>query len=163
MEVDYDSFVELYKNGANIRELYPTSSVRYYLLERLKKENANENGRLKEELKIIIANRDSNGVSRSQISQELNLNYNTIKTACSKYGNVIKNKANNPQKYKKLDSNYDLTSCPNCDTILKKMDILMDDTFPEAFTSKTHYCVNCGEEFFNVGEDTYHIDWAFID
>ena len=160
---DYDKLVELYKNGGNIREAISDRKERNSFLKRLRDEGINENNRLKEDFRKIIAMRDGNGVSRAQISQELNINYNTIKTACSKYGSAVKNKANHPQKYKKLDKNLDLSTCPSCNSGLKEMDILMDDSFPEAFTSKTYYCFECGEEFFNFNGDTYYIDWAFID
>ena len=87
---DYDKLVELYKNGGNIREAISDRKERNSFLKRLRDEGINENNRLKEDFRKIIAMRDGNGVSRAQISQELNINYNTIKTACSKYGSAVK-------------------------------------------------------------------------
>lgn len=55
-------------------------------LDRLRENEINENGRLSEKLKKVVASRDEKECSRTQMALELKTTVKTIQRACTKYG-----------------------------------------------------------------------------
>lgn len=97
-----------------------------------------------DEFKQMIADRDLNGIPRRQIGQELELNASTIKSACEKFGQVNKEKANSDSAYEKLPDVENLDSCPTCGN--KHVNHI--DSMYYQINTDGIYCKKCGDEHF---------------
>lgn len=102
----YNKAVQMYRDGEQMSEInkllvplgFTAKDFTANLLDNgtLKSSNGKskkkkQNGkRLTEDLKKIISERDSNGVSRSEIIDELGINFVTVRRACEKYGSAKK-------------------------------------------------------------------------
>lgn len=89
-----------------------------------------------ENFKKIIAERDINGVARNTIAKELGINISTVKKACEKYGQSLKDKAVSDNLYTKIVGEFDMATCPNCGS---KKNNRVDEN--------TTYCMSCDSEF----------------
>lgn len=105
-----------------------------------------------DEFRRMIAERDMNGVARSTIASELELNVNTIKKACEQFGQAVKEKATSDQAFTKIDGNFQLDTCPSCGS---KRNNLVDD--------KTTYCVKCGTEHEYYDGYVLKINWEYLE
>lgn len=123
--------------------------------------NYKESNRLKrtftDDFKKIIAERDINGIPRRQISIELEINASTVRKACEKFGQALKDKATSDNSYTKIwedndDIKLDLSKCPSCDN--RNINQVDDNAI---------YCKSCGNEFFKKNGVTYMINWCYID
>lgn len=88
-----------------------------------------------DEFRRMIAERDINGVPRSTIASELELNVNTVKKACETFGQAIKEKATSDKAFTRIDGEFKLDTCPSCGS---KRNNLVDD--------RTTYCMACDSE-----------------
>jgi Zn finger protein HypA/HybF involved in hydrogenase expression len=88
-----------------------------------------------DEFKKVIAQRDINGVARSAIAIELEINVNTVKKACEKFGQALKEKATSDNAFTKITGDFTLDTCPSCGS---KRNNLVDDN--------TTYCMSCDSE-----------------
>ena len=104
-----------------------------------------------DEFKNIIAQRDINGVSRSDIAKELQINANTVKKACEQFGNSLKGKAKSENEYARIDGVFPLDKCPSCGS---KQVNLVDD--------KTTYCKKCGSEHIHKKDHVLKLAWEHL-
>lgn len=105
-----------------------------------------------EDFKRMIAERDLNGVARSTIASELEVNINTVKKACEKYGQAVKDKATSGQLYTKIEGNFSLDICPNCGS---KHNNLVDEN--------TTYCFDCESEFEYYDGYIKKVNYEFLE
>lgn len=130
--------VEAYSEGSPILLISESFKIPQRLaLDILRKYK--EESRLKrtftDDFKKMVAERDMNGVPRSTIAEELQLNVNTVKKACEQFGQAIKEKATSDQVFTKIEGEFDLKVCPSCGS---NKNNLVDE--------KTTYCMNCDTE-----------------
>lgn len=106
-----------------------------------------------DDFKQMIAMRDLNdGVTRSSISKELEVNPNTIKKACNKYGQALKGKSKSEQMYLRIDGVFARDKCPSCKS--KKINEVDDNTY---------YCKDCGDEHIFYDEYIQKINFEWVD
>lgn len=132
------SFNTTYKNVINI--------IRNY------KESNRHKRTFTDEFKMMIAQRDINGVARSTIAEELEINVNTVKKACEKFGQAIKEKATSDQAYTKIDGKFTLKKCPSCGS---RKNNLVDE--------KTTYCMKCETEHEYYDGYVLKINYEYIE
>ena len=115
--------------------------------------------RLSEDLKKLIAQRDGNGISRTEIFKELNLNFVTVRRACEKYGSA--NKYNGRVSHRDI---YEVVpfaikhvpdgiTCPICRGRANST-----EGSPDIF-----FCVKCLEEYTIRHQKLYRTRWENID
>jgi transposase-like protein len=118
--------------------------------------NLKENSRFKrtftDEFKVMIAERDVNGVARRQIAQELEINVNTVKKACEQFGQAFKDKASSENEYTRIDGDFNMSKCPSCKS--SKVNEVEEDTT---------YCKNCGSEHIIKKDHALKINWEFLE
>lgn len=125
--------------------------------------------RLSDDTKRMIAERDTSGVTRKRISEELGINYKTIQRACKKFGIPKKNNGNTDEgDSRELLSNTpkkdgDTLICPKCNRKTNHIDERL--LIPK---SNRFYCKYCLEEYIlednNSSEESlYRIKWETID
>lgn len=113
------------------------------------KEDSREKRTFTKEFRKMIAQRDMNGVARSTIAQELELNVNTVRKACEMFGQALKEKATSDKAYTKMVGEYSLDTCPSCGS---KRNNLVDD--------KTTFCMSCDSEHeYNFGTKDKEGKW----
>lgn len=117
-----------------------------------------ESKRLSNTLKVAIANRDRNGISRKIIARELGINYKTVQRACEKYGNPSKNmdKTSERDLYEDVSDTYTLEKgiliCPRCN---KKTNLVDSAT-------NSHYCKHCLQEYVISDTGIKRVKWENI-
>lgn len=115
--------------------------------------------RLSEDLKKIIAQRDENGISRTDIFKELNLNFVTVRRACEKYGssNKYNGRISHRDTYEvvpfAIKHIEDGITCPICRGRANST-----EGSPDIF-----FCVKCLEEYTIRHEKLYRTRWENID
>lgn len=112
-----------------------------------------------DEIKKVIAKRDKNDVSRSQIAQELCLSVTFIGNACKKFGDNLKKKAKFLNQYTEIDSKHDLKTCPDCNS--KKVNEI--NGYINDHNTVGIYCLNCNGEYFRFMNDDklYRLNYEF--
>ena len=88
-----------------------------------------------EDFKKTIAERDINGIARNSIAKELEINISTVKKACEKYGQSLKDKAISENLYTRIDGDFDMKKCPSCNS-------RKNNSVGENAT----YCLDCDSE-----------------
>lgn len=88
-----------------------------------------------DEFRQMIADRDINGVARSTIASELEINISTVKKSCEQFGQKVKERAISENLYTRIDGKFSLKECPSCKS---KKNNLVDE--------RTTYCLDCGSE-----------------
>ena len=130
--------LEAYADGSPvglIAESFKTTQNEILEVLRNYKEDSRFKRTFTDEFRRMIAERDMNGVARSSIANELELNVNTIKKSCELFGQAIKEKATSDQAFTKIKGDFQLDTCPSCGS---KRNNLVDD--------KTTYCMSCDSE-----------------
>lgn len=175
----YNKAVQMYRDGEQMSEInkllvplgFTAKDFTANLLdnETLKSSNGKskkkkQNGkRLTEDLKKIISERDYNGVSRSEIIDELGINFVTVRRACEKYGSAKKyaERTNDLDLYEKVDAPVKKVDGGIQCHICKKRANAVDDAF------NVYYCPNCFEEYtvrFKKGNEIlYRTRWENVD
>ncbi|AYP68291.1 hypothetical protein PQE75_gp188 [Bacillus phage vB_BcoS-136] len=110
------------------------------------------NRRLTDEIKRMIAERDINGIARRQISLELEVNINTVKKACEKFGQALKEKATSDKSYTRINRKLDTSTCPSCSS--EKVNYV---------DLNTYYCMDCGDEYEHYIDHVLRINWEYLD
>lgn len=133
-----DSILESYSDGSTIVAIAEKCNITEdeVIKALLKYKDDNKGGKsFTDEFKKIIALRDVNGVSRSEISKELNINISTVRKSCEKFGQAYKDKAVNDNMYIRIDGDFSMDRCPNCNSTKNNK---VDDNIT--------YCIDCGSE-----------------
>lgn len=168
---DYQFTLERYKGGYSKESIedYLTSFGLTFsefieiLLQKEIQKNNKKGKRLSENAKEIIATRDANGVSRTDITNELHLNYVTVKRACERYGfgNKKMERTHDLDLYEKLSEPVQKVSngiiCLKC----KKRANSVEESV------NTFYCPDCLEEYTvrveNHLDTLYRTRWENVD
>jgi len=105
-----------------------------------------------DEFKMMIAERDINGISRRQISLELEINVGTVKKACELFGQALKDRASSENEYTRIDRAYDTSTCPTCNSKdVNEVDL------------NTYYCKKCGDEHIHLIDHVLKLNWEYLD
>ncbi|UUV47004.1 DNA-binding protein [Bacillus phage vB_BanS-Thrax5] len=173
--------INAYSEGSEIKfiaECFNLTEER--VLEELR--NFKEQSRYKrtftDEFRIMVAERDMRKISRTKIAEELQLNVATVKTACEKFGNALKEVASNDNVYTVVEGVTSIDTCPNCGN--KKVNEI-ETTFGNSVVDGI-YCMECGDEHFIVhnyeevrdkdtdvvnhkfiNSDVYRINWEYLE
>jgi predicted RNA-binding Zn-ribbon protein involved in translation (DUF1610 family) len=105
-----------------------------------------------DDFKKVIAERDINGVPRRQIALELEINVNTVKKACGKFGQALKDRASSENEYTRIEGEFDLKTCPSCGS--SNVNIVEDNTT---------YCKKCGNEHIINEDHALKLNWEYLD
>jgi len=153
--------IRMYREGHEIEEI--TDELQYYVedfseedtLQKLKeyvKENKKNKTTYKDEIKIVIAERFSNGIKKKNISKELGILPNTIGRFCEKFGTKNMKNANvaEEQLYTKVgEANHIHDACPLCGSLRFNVIEMSGENNP-----KSKYCIDCGNEIlYEVKDD----------
>lgn len=115
-----------------------------------------ENNRFKrtftDEFKKVIAERDINGIPRRQISLELEINISTVKKACEKFGQSLKDRAISDNLYTRINVEFDMSTCPSCSS--KNVNKVEDNTT---------FCKKCGNEHIHMIDHALKLNWEYLD
>lgn len=178
-EKEYNTAIQMYRDGFSMQDidalLIPVGFKFNDFTKKLikdgtlksatnKSKKKKQNGkRLTEDLKMIISERDSSGVSRSTIIEELGINFVTVRRACEKYGSAKKysERTNDLDLYEKVDAPVKKVDGGIQCHICKKRANSVDDAF------NVYYCPNCFEEYtvrFKKGNEIlYRTRWENVD
>ncbi|UUV46736.1 DNA-binding protein [Bacillus phage vB_BanS-Thrax4] len=122
----------------------------------------------KDEFKIMIAERDMRKITRTSIAEDLQLNVATVKNACEKFGNAIKEFASNDNLYEKVEGATSIKTCPNCKS--SKVNAI-DSAFHNIVVDGI-FCMDCGNEYLQVdtyekeeliSSDVYKVNFEYLD
>lgn len=115
-----------------------------------------EESRLKksftDEFKIMISERDLNGIARAVIASELELNINTIRKACEKFGQALKDRALNDNAFTKIDGEFTMDTCPSCGS---KRNNKVDEN--------TTFCRDCDSEHEYYDGYVMKVNFEYLD
>jgi len=130
--------LEAYADGSPLALIIESFNITYEQAVQILltyKEESRHKRTFTDEFKKMIAQRDINGIPRSAIAKELELNVNTVKKACEKFGQAVKEKATSDKAFTKIVGEFDLKVCPCCGS---RKNNLVDE--------KTTYCMSCDSE-----------------
>jgi Zn finger protein HypA/HybF involved in hydrogenase expression len=150
-----ERILEKYRNGSDMGYIVEKLNIPYKIVKQtiISFKEAN---RLKKsftkEFKMLVAERDMNGVSRRQIASELEINANTVKKACEEFGQSNKERANSENEYTKINGKFPLTVCPSCES--KDVNVVDDNTT---------YCKKCGNEHIHHKTYALKINWEYVE
>lgn len=147
--------LEAYRDGSDLGYIIENLNISHNKVKSILinlKESSRYKRTFTDEFKMMIAERDTNGVSRRQISLELEINANTVKRACEKFGQSFKEKATSDNEFTVMDRVYDMSKCPSCgNEKINKVD------------DKTTYCKKCGNEHVHNEDHTLKVNWEYLD
>lgn len=150
-----EKIVEAYRDGSELGYIVEAFNIPYEEIKNILinlKESSRYKRTFTDEFKTIIAERDANGVSRRQISLELEINANTVKRACEQFGNSLKGRATSDNEFTKIDKVSDSNVCPSCEsTKVNEVDI------------NAIYCMSCGNEFILKKDHALKVNWEYLD
>lgn len=144
-----------YQDGSEIPYIVECFSITYEEVKSILidyKERNRYKRTFTDEFKELIAERDISGIARRQIAVELEINANTVKKACEKFGQALKEKATSENSYTEIYRDFDMTTCPSCDS----KDINEVD-------EKTTFCMACGNEHIHNSDHALKVNWEYID
>ncbi|UGO50770.1 hypothetical protein PQE68_gp179 [Bacillus phage vB_BanS_Sophrita] len=141
--------INAYSEGSDIKFISECFSItEERVLEELR--NFKEQSRFKrtftDEFRIMVAERDMRQIPRSRIAEELQLNVATVKSACEKFGNALKEVASNDNVYSIVEEVKDIKTCPTCGN--KKVNEI-ESVFGNSVVDGI-FCLECGDEHFIV-------------
>lgn len=102
--------------------------------------------------KMMIAERDLNGVTRSSIATELGININTVQKACEAFGQKFKEQATNHNTYTRTDGEFPKDQCPGCNS--KRYNPVEE---------RTYFCLSCGHEYIHNDDHVLSVNWEYLD
>lgn len=147
--------LDAYADGSTTGLIIESFNITYsQLIEILTdfKENSRYKKTFTDEFKKVIAQRDMNGVARSTIAKELQINANTVKKSCEKFGQAIKDRNTSEKAFARIDGKFSMEECPNCKS--KKVNTIEDDTI---------YCKNCGDEYIYNEDHVLRVVWEHLE
>lgn len=147
--------IEAYRDGSEMGFIVESLNISYKQVKSILinlKESSRYKRTFTDDFKKIIAERDMNGVSRRQISLELEINANTVKKACEAFGQSLKERASSDNEYTKIDGVTNMSQCPHCKSkSINEVDV------------NTYYCMDCGDEFIFKGNYALKVNWEYVD
>lgn len=153
-----DKILEMYERGSELGTIIETQNITHkhlmLVLKRFVENNKNKNGTYTDDIKKVIASRDRAGVTRGNISFELGININTVRSACEKFGKPRKKSEGQikNQLFVRIGKGNNFDKCPLCKS--SKVNEVEIDEF---------YCIDCGNEFRTDGNHIYKLNWDMVD
>lgn len=150
-----DRVIEMYRDGNKIECIIESLNITHKRVKQILiglKESSRYKRTFTDEFKKIIAERDMNGISRRQISLELEINANTVKKACEKFSQTFKRRASSDNEFTRINGEFSLSECPLC----KSKDVNEVD-------NNTIYCMSCGDEFIIKKDHALKVNWEYIE
>lgn len=147
--------IDAYRDGSEIGYIIESFNISHKRVKSILlnlKESSRHKRTFTDDFKKIIAERDMNGISRRQISLELEINANTVKRACEAFGQSLKGRATSNNEYTKIDNVSDMSKCLSCGS----------KDFNEVDLN-TYYCMKCGNEFIFKGDHALKVNWEYLD
>lgn len=155
MDTVENKVIKAYREGIELKDMAESLNISNEEIKNIlidfKKLNSHKR-RFTDEFKKVVAERDSNGISRRQISLELGINANTVKKACELFGQSQKEKLQQVNEFTKIDKISDSSVCPLCKSMkVNEVDI------------NTIYCMSCGNEFILKKDHALKVNWEYLD
>lgn len=147
--------IEMYRDGNRLENIAESLNITYKKVKQILinfKENNKYKRTFTDDFKKVIAERDMNGISRRQISLELEINVNTVKKACEKFGQTFKERTASNNEFTRIDGVFSLSECPLCNSA----DVNEVD-------DNTIYCMDCGNEFIIKKNHALKVNWEYLD
>lgn len=149
-----EEILEAYMDGKELTTITEKFNTTYTNVKNIlityKEDNRNKRT-FTDDFKKTIAERDINGVPRSAIASELDINVNTVKKACEKFGQSLKDRATSANEFTRIDGSFNLGECPSCSS--KKVNEVDDDTI---------YCKDCGNEHIIKDSHVLKVNWEYL-
>lgn len=145
-----------YRNGVDVGQIARLNNTTYDAIKDIlmKFKEINRNKRIfTNEFKRVIADRDINGISRRQISLELEINASTVKRACEQFGRAFKEKPSpTNNEYTIIEGDFNILNCPTCGSRrVNEID------------HKITYCMECGNEHIYKTGYVLKVNWEYLD
>lgn len=147
--------LEAYQEGSDLGYIVECFNITYSRVKQILiafKDANREKRTFTDDFKRVIAERDINGVSRRQIAMELEINVNTVKKACAKFGQALKDRASSENEYTRIEGKFDMNTCPSCGS---------NDV--NEVEENTTYCKKCGSEHIHKEDHALKLNWEYLD
>ena len=147
--------LEAYKDGSDLGLIITSFNITHKAVKKILinyKEMSKYRRTFTDEFKIMIAERDLNGVSRQKIATELEINPTTVKRACEKFGQSNKETVASENQYTELEGDFSKDACPSCKS--NKVNEVDEDNI---------YCMDCGGEFIFKKNSVSKINWEYLE
>lgn len=171
-----------YENGKSLSDIASKCDISIWYLKKVLddfKESCRINKKMySKDLKVIIANRDNNGVSRRSISKELGVSESLISASCELFGQATKKQTSINSLYTQLVGCTNLDACPSCgkkrirrieDGRIERLVENKDGTLTKKMLKTDGiYCLDCSNEFFYFTTDNeqdrpiYMLNWEYL-
>jgi transposase-like protein len=149
-----NTIIELYAEGGQISIMAESLNIDQSTILNLLIEYKETNRFKKtftDNFKKMIAKRDMSGIARRTIASELQLNANTIKKACEKFGQSNKERASSANAFTRVNGKFSKEICPSCES--KRVNEVDENTI---------YCLVCGNEFIHRKGYILKINWEYL-
>ena len=147
--------LDAYQEGSDLGYIVESFNISYKQVKQILiafRDSNREKRTFTDELKKVIAERDINGVARRQIANELEININTVKKACAKFGQALKDRASSENEYTRIEGKFDMKTCPSCGS---------NDV--NKVEDNTTYCKKCGNEHIHNEDHALRLNWEYLD
>ena len=147
--------LEAYRDGSSLETIQSSFNLTKEQIKNIliqEKENNRFKRTFTDDFKRIIAERDTNGIPRRQISLELEISVNTVKKACEQFGQVFKERASSDNAFTRIERELDMTTCASCGS--KKVNLVEENTT---------YCLSCGSEHIHHKDHVLRVNWEYLD
>lgn len=147
--IDEKKVIQAYADGSTLELIAESFKISMRLVKGIIlkfKEESRTKRTFTDEFKKVISERDINGVARSTIAEELDINVSTVKKACEKFGQAIKEKATSDQAFTLVEGVHNLEVCPTCQS--RKVNEI--DSISDNVNTTGIYCKDCGDEHFII-------------
>lgn len=105
-----------------------------------------------DDFRKMIAERDLNGVARSNIAKELGININTVKKSCEEFGQSSKEGAVSDRMFTRIAGQFSKETCVNCGS--KHYNEVEEETY---------YCMSCNNEFIYEEDAVLQVNFEYLD
>lgn len=155
-----DKIIEMYKNGSELSTILQKLNITYKKVKKTLdnlRESSREGRSFSDDFRKIISRRDARGIPRKHIAEELGINVNTVKNACDKFGDKIKEKHNSENSFELVENVKDedvlkyTKICNNCNNSLNGVE---DNVF---------YCRSCDNEYTIKEDKLYKLNWEYVE
>lgn len=150
-----EEILEAYSNGIPLGMIIESLNLTHKQVKQVLlkfKEDNRLNRSFTDNFKIIIAERDINGVTRSEIAKELEINAGTVKKACEKFGQSIKDKASSDNVYTRIDGKFEMSHCPSCGSGKNN---IVDENIT--------FCMDCDSEHEYYDDHVLKVNFEYLD
>ncbi|SDX97299.1 hypothetical protein [Thermoactinomyces sp. DSM 45892] len=161
-QIEEEKVLDAFSKGVGIlviqEELSCLESDISRILIKYKEKNRQKNS-FSDDFKKLIAERDMHNVPRKTIATELRINVATVSKACKQFGQKTKGRVSSYNLYSEIVGINNLKRCPNCNS--EKVNRI--ESLVRNFNTSGIFCMDCGNEYFELKGKFYHINFEYID